>query len=315
MYADENANNLLSKLGPKSNELHQLNQELQITKERYEKLFEAHKKLQTLNSMLEERLLRLVEEYGTDKAQLQNHLTAATNKVSELEASINELEQEKIQLKNDCNLAVRLLHKKPDSYCITSLNSLPLHLREQLKSRLNSNPYVDTSMLSVNNETPNLSPLMAPTFPPTFVPASMMLNNQSRLASPSSILQQQQTRLPSENTDYVSPKLVAELLYKTDSVQRKTCVNYQCTQCRRNIRCSDVSVQTIENLKSLSRLRVVSMSSDDGNSSSYTDIYGRPDPINEKNSEQWLALEDDHCFNIREANVHSTCAIPAMHHV
>ena len=51
--------------------------------------------------------------------------------VIHLKDTVNELEIEKQRYKDDCNLAVRLLHRHPNEFIPTT----PEHIQEQLKNK------------------------------------------------------------------------------------------------------------------------------------------------------------------------------------
>ncbi len=108
--------------------------ELELIRERYLKLVDIHGQLQIQNSLLEERILSIVETSISEKTQLEQALSDANEKIEYLQETINELQIEKQRYKDDCNLAVRLLHRYPNEFISTTSGKTP----EQIKNRYES---------------------------------------------------------------------------------------------------------------------------------------------------------------------------------
>ena len=125
-----------------------MNNELESIRERYLKLIESHGELQKQNSLLEDRLLTIVENYSEEKSKFEHDLLHAKQQIVELTNTVNELEFEKQRYKNDCNLAVSLLHQHPNEF--------------------------------IPNNTPNQTQhtVIVPTFPPTFATALYVNDNR-----------------------------------------------------------------------------------------------------------------------------------------
>ena len=98
------------------------------------KLVDIHGQLQMQNSLLEERILTIVETYSEEKNQLEKSLLDAKQQIVYLQETINELQIDKQRYKDDCNLAVRLLHRHPNEFISTSTGQM----QEQLKNRYES---------------------------------------------------------------------------------------------------------------------------------------------------------------------------------
>jgi len=97
--------------------------ELELMRERYLKLVDLHGQLQMQNSLLEERVLSIVETYSNEKTQLEQDLINAKQKIMHLQDTVDDLEIEKQRYKDDCNLAVRLLHRYPNEFISTTTTS------------------------------------------------------------------------------------------------------------------------------------------------------------------------------------------------
>jgi hypothetical protein len=97
-----------------------LTRELELMRERYLKLLDIHGQIQKENSLLEERILSIVETYSNEKNQLEQDFIDAKQQIIHLQDTVNELEIEKQRYKDDCNLAVRLLHQHPNEFISTT---------------------------------------------------------------------------------------------------------------------------------------------------------------------------------------------------
>lgn len=100
---------------------------------RYERLCEAHKRLQRNNIALEEKLLVLNDKFQADKNILSRDLASQTQKVVEAKLSIQHLNRENVQLKSDLKVALNLLQMRPSSFVAQKLSSLPEDLQGRVK--------------------------------------------------------------------------------------------------------------------------------------------------------------------------------------
>jgi hypothetical protein len=273
------------------------NNELELMRERYLKLVDMHGKLQLQNSLLEERILSIVETYSTEKSQLEQALSDAKERIGYLQETVHELQTEKQRYKDDCNLAVRLLHRYPNEFISTTSGQIP----EQLKNRYESTSIANQPITSQRS-------VSIPTFPPTFVSLPSLLTTTSSPVNP------QPT--PNVTTTADNLRLTAQALFKSNSVHRSPSTQFQCSDCHRIVKRCDVSVQTSldekTNPNTTSRIRLVSLtSSDDGLTGDGT----------------WLSLDSPHARmatqeypigHTRQA-LHdhevSSRSIPRMHHV
>jgi hypothetical protein len=109
----------------------QITRELELMRERYLKLADIHGQLRKENGLLEERILSIVETYSNEKTQFEQELIDAKQRIIHLQDTVNELEIEKQRYKDDCNLAVRLLHRNPNEFLSTSTELI----QEQWKNK------------------------------------------------------------------------------------------------------------------------------------------------------------------------------------
>jgi regulator of replication initiation timing len=108
-----------------------LTRDLELMRERYLKLVDIHGQLQMQNSLLEERILSVVETYSNEKNYFEQALFDAKQESTRLQETVKELQIEKQRYKDDCNLAVRLLHRHPNEFISTTSGQI----LEQLKYR------------------------------------------------------------------------------------------------------------------------------------------------------------------------------------
>ena len=111
------------------NEVQLLRRDLELIRERYLRLADLHGKLQTQNSLLEERVLNLIENSTKDKEKLEQSLSDAQQQIDYLQETVQQLQIDKQKYKADCNLAVRLLHRYPDDFLATHSDQLEERLK------------------------------------------------------------------------------------------------------------------------------------------------------------------------------------------
>jgi hypothetical protein len=209
----------------------QIKSELELIRERYLKLVDNHNELQKQNSLLEDRILSIVESYSEEKSKFGQDLLDAKLEIGQLKQTINELEIEKQRYKDDCNLAVRLLHQHPNEFISNALD-------QSINDFTSSQTSTNQSQYSI----------IVPTFPPNFTTAIPLFNTSG--------INQTNATVTNDNLR------IAESLYKSNTVHRYPSSYFICSNCHKTVKCSDVSVQTsIDD----PRIRVVSLTaSDDG---------------------------------------------------
>lgn len=97
-------------------EFQALQEAIKLWQEKYERLAESHRRLQKVNQALEDKLLRIVDKFETEKANLTRDVSDLTNKLVEARVTIDDIEEENENYKNDCNIAVHLLQCKPSNF-------------------------------------------------------------------------------------------------------------------------------------------------------------------------------------------------------
>ena len=92
---------------------------------KYDRLFEAHRKLQKTNNSLEDKLLRIVDKFESDKNQMTRDLASQTQKLVQAKLSLQQLHDQNSDLANDLHLSITLLQNRPSSYLAQRVDSLP----------------------------------------------------------------------------------------------------------------------------------------------------------------------------------------------
>ncbi|GAB6026565.1 Tight junction associated protein 1 (Peripheral) [Chamberlinius hualienensis] len=142
-----------------------LSDELLHLQDRYERLLENHRKLQRVNQGLEDKLLKIVDKYETEKNSLNRDIANLTTKLVEAKLLVTQLEEENEQYRNDCNVAINLLQCKPSNFVSQRLETFPVELQHKARVHLNSKKFDNSN----NHPPPEMRTIRVniPTFPPT----------------------------------------------------------------------------------------------------------------------------------------------------
>lgn len=124
-------------------EIAKLQDELIKIRDRYDRIFESHKKMQRVNHDLEDNILKLVTKYENEKKSLQKDVINLNNQVLDSKIAICDLEEENARFRNDCNVAVQLLQCKPSNFVSHKLDSLPIDIQDRLKVHLSQQQLLD----------------------------------------------------------------------------------------------------------------------------------------------------------------------------
>ncbi|KAK7073801.1 Golgi organization [Halocaridina rubra] len=129
--------------------------------DKYDRLLEAHKRLQKVNQGLEDKLLRLVDRTESEKSSLAADTASLTTALTTAAQAINRLKQENERYKNDLNVAIQLLQCNPSKYATHKLDSLPSDLQKKAKLKLAKEPK------ELPKPEMKVIKVPIPTFPPT----------------------------------------------------------------------------------------------------------------------------------------------------
>ncbi|XP_021342061.1 tight junction-associated protein 1-like isoform X2 [Mizuhopecten yessoensis] len=212
-------------------EVLKLTEELAKLRDRYDRLYESHKRLQKVNHGLEDKLLKVVNSFEGDKMGLQKEVALLTSKVVEAKSHVCELEEENEQTRKDCNYAVQLLQCKPSNFVAHKLNTLPMDLQERVKSHMTREEIINCEDAPPNNELTKLIRVPMQTFPPTAMVYS--INNSSQKSNKDA---------NTNSTDSVPMNLIAKVLTQPES-RRKPRRMYICIQCKLDVVVHDKEVQ------------------------------------------------------------------------
>lgn len=186
-----------------------IREELAHWQEKYERLLESHKKLQKVNQGLEDKLLKIVDKYETEKGALNRDVSNLTSRLVDARIMITDLEEENEQYRNDCSVAVQLLQCKPSNFVSHRLETLPMDLQQKVRGHLGLKRHDSTSNGSgaVTNPDFKVIRVPIPTFPPTAMVYSVSKAGESSLEDQSSLAPVHQTPV-----DVVSAAIMAKVL-------------------------------------------------------------------------------------------------------
>ncbi|XP_043231931.1 tight junction-associated protein 1-like isoform X1 [Amphibalanus amphitrite] len=144
-------------------EVGELRSQLGQWQDKYDRLLEAHKKLQRVNQNLEDKLLRIVDKYETDKAALSQDVANLTTHLVSARTELNRHRDLSERYRSDLHLAIQLLQCKPSTFISRRLETLPVDLQQKVKSCLNSH------QKEQQQRKPDFKVIRVPisTFPPT----------------------------------------------------------------------------------------------------------------------------------------------------
>jgi hypothetical protein len=177
-------------------EIPSFNQSLQ--QDKHERLQESHKRLQRVNQALEDKLLRVVDRFESERTGLRNEVSSLSIRLTDALDRISVLEKERDQYKSDCLIAVQLLNTgKID------------HVLQSLRAPGSSSGSSPTPKRSAEHRT-----IITTTFPPTSIlvdrnPALMRKNSEmdesnddNSLQQPSDFLIRELNQRAKSNTEY-----------------------------------------------------------------------------------------------------------------
>ncbi|XP_033736339.1 tight junction-associated protein 1-like isoform X2 [Pecten maximus] len=211
-------------------EVLKLTDELAKLRDRYDRLYESHKRLQKVNHGLEDKLLKVVNGFEGDKMGLQKELALMTSKLVEAKSLVCELEEENEQTRKDCNYAVQLLQCKPSNFVAHKLNTLPMELQERVKSHMTREEIINCED-GPQNESTKLIRVPMQTFPPTAMVYSINNSSQKSIKDTNK-----------NSTDSVPMNLIAKVLTQPET-KRKPRRMYICLRCKLDVVVHDKEVQ------------------------------------------------------------------------
>ncbi|KAJ2951675.1 hypothetical protein O0L34_g13835 [Tuta absoluta] len=134
-----------------------LEEQVDTWREKYERLYDSHKRVQKLNQVLEDKLLQMVDKMKGEKSQLTKDIATLSVRLAESKYNYSMLQKENERYKNDMNLAIQLLQCKPDNFVSQKLEHLPVdtqaRVSQYVMSKSTSKPNSTTSKNGNENDT------------------------------------------------------------------------------------------------------------------------------------------------------------------
>ncbi|XP_050406754.1 tight junction-associated protein 1 isoform X1 [Patella vulgata] len=213
-------------------ELLKLTDEFAKLRDRYDRLLDSHKRMQKVNNELEDKLLRVVNKFETEKTDLQRELASTTSKLVDAKLTICDLEDENERYRKDCNMAVQLLQCKPSNFIAHKLDCLPIDLQDRVKKHLSSEQKINMENSSAKES--KLIRVPIATFPPTAMVYSV--NNLQTKSDVELGLER------GNNGETVPMTLIAKVLTQPDP-KHKPQRTYICWKCKKDVVNIDKEVQ------------------------------------------------------------------------
>jgi len=102
---------------------------------KYERLWESHRKLQKVNSALEDKLLRMADKFEGEKNGLTRDLALQTQKLVQAKLTVQQLHQQNQDLEADLHLSINLLrNNRPSNFMPKRMDALPPEMRSRVRS-------------------------------------------------------------------------------------------------------------------------------------------------------------------------------------
>ncbi|XP_017138546.1 uncharacterized protein LOC108153227 isoform X1 [Drosophila miranda] len=114
--------------------------------DKYDRLYESHKRVQKVNQSLEDKMLKLVDRNASERAQLTSDVATLSVRLAQANFNIAKLQREIERYKADISLAIQLLQCKPDSFVAQKVSSLPIDIQAKVSAymRLETNSHSDS---------------------------------------------------------------------------------------------------------------------------------------------------------------------------
>ncbi|XP_059612845.1 uncharacterized protein LOC132259297 isoform X2 [Phlebotomus argentipes] len=195
--------------------------------DKYDRLYESHKRVQKVNQNLEDKLLKLVDRNSGERAQLTSDVATLSVRLAQANYNIANLQREIERYKMDMSLAIQLLQCKPDSFVSQKISSLPAEIQSKVASymRLDTNSHSDSegSTSGTADATRSYRVLPATDSPPPlcpFPPTAMVYSMRGLDAA-----QGQDAR-----DQVITPSMMSKFLEdELKSSELKHCESCQCT--------------------------------------------------------------------------------------
>ncbi|CAK1582714.1 unnamed protein product [Parnassius mnemosyne] len=128
-----------------------LEEQVDTWREKYERLYDSHKRVQKLNQVLEDKLLQMVDKMKSEKSQLTKDIATLSVRLAESKHNYSMLQKENERYKNDMNLAIQLLQCKPDNFVSQKLDNLPIDTQARVSQYVMSKTSKPASSIQSKN--------------------------------------------------------------------------------------------------------------------------------------------------------------------
>uniref|UniRef100_A0A1B0CK95 Uncharacterized protein n=1 Tax=Lutzomyia longipalpis TaxID=7200 RepID=A0A1B0CK95_LUTLO len=197
--------------------------------DKYDRLYESHKRVQKVNQNLEDKLLKLVDRNASERAQLTSDVATLSVRLAQANYNIASLQREIERYKMDMSLAIQLLQCKPDSFVSQKISSLPAEIQSKVASymRLDTNSHSDSegsTSGAIDGTSRSYRVLPASDSPPPlcpFPPTAMVYSMRGIADAAQSPEGQDQVITPSTMAKFLEDEL--------KSSEIKHCESCQCT--------------------------------------------------------------------------------------
>uniref|UniRef100_A0A1B0D5E1 Uncharacterized protein n=1 Tax=Phlebotomus papatasi TaxID=29031 RepID=A0A1B0D5E1_PHLPP len=195
--------------------------------DKYDRLYESHKRVQKVNQNLEDKLLKLVDRNSGERAQLTSDVATLSVRLAQANYNIANLQREIERYKMDMSLAIQLLQCKPDSFVSQKISSLPAEIQSKVASymRLDTNSHSDSegsTSGTVDGTTRSYRVLPASDSPPPlcpFPPTAMVYSMRGLDAAQN----------PEVRDQVITPSMMSKFLEdELKSSELKHCESCQC---------------------------------------------------------------------------------------
>ncbi|XP_014608667.1 PREDICTED: putative uncharacterized protein DDB_G0282133 isoform X1 [Polistes canadensis] len=217
-------------------ELASIKEEILVWQEKYQRLYDAHKRIQKVNQNLEDKLLRIVDKCESEKGTFTKDIATLSHRLADANYTIHRLTQDNERYRNDVNLAIQLLQCKPSNFVGQKYDSLPTEVQAKVRT------YIAHKRCSKDPSPPNMKSIIVPisTFPPTAMVYNISKQGVEKHSDEDDI---EESKPP---IDVVSAAIMAKVLEdrEKERIFAKHCDT--CT-CHKSILLIDAECQTVNN--------------------------------------------------------------------
>ncbi|XP_054284097.1 uncharacterized protein LOC129001000 [Macrosteles quadrilineatus] len=204
-------------------EMAALTDELLVWQDKYSRLYESHKRVQKVNQNLEDKLLRIVDKFETEKNSLTSEVASLTRRLVDEKFNISRLQEENERYRNDVNLAIQLLQCKPSNFVSQRYDSLPHDMQQKVRNYISSKRRISDGNGNIPAK-PEMKTIKVPI--PTFPPTAMVYSVNK---GPSEKETSEEKQCKQGSVDIVSAAIMAKILEEREKERAHTKHCESCT--------------------------------------------------------------------------------------